>query len=765
MLNNYHIHFEGIVQGVGFRPFVYRLAKKYRLTGWVNNTNDGVHIEINSDNKQSTHFYYALLNSLPPLATITRSAIYKTKFTAHTDFSIVKSENSIKPKLLLTPDVALCDDCRNELRNPADRRHGYPFITCTNCGPRYSIITKLPYDRPNTTMVRFKMCKVCNEEYNNPMERRHFSQTNSCPDCAVEMQLYEKGKLTQNFTNLDYIVHQWQQGNIVAIKGVGGYLLTCDAANPKAIAKLRKRKHRPTKPFALMYPDVESIKKDVVLSEVEKEELQSIHAPIVLLRAKSNLELLSPEAVNEINRSLSRLGIMLPYTPLYDLLLTKFKKPIIATSGNITDSTIIFQDDKAISALSKIADIILLNNRDIVIPQDDGVVQFSKKHQQKVTLRRSRGKAPTYINPKLQLPSKTVLATGSMLKSVFGLINQQNIYISQYLGNTDSYDAQCNYDQTFNHFEKLLSPDFEAVVVDKHPDYYSTRFGRMLAKKHHLGLYEIQHHKAHFYSVLGENNLLDSEEKILGVIWDGTGLGDDGNIWGGEFFVYHNKQMTREYFTGDFNFILADKMVREPRIALLSIAGETKEIEELIKPKFTETEWKVYTRLLQKPDNLKCSSMGRLFDAAASLLFGFDVHSFEAEASMQLENRASKYYYYHPVLMQDSYLDDDIPDNLFTFLMKKLIHDITLQTDKNHIAAKFHISLVDYIIKVARKFNINKIAFSGGVFQNTLLLDIILENMPVDFDLYFQKEFSPNDEGIPFGQLMYWACQNKANNK
>ena len=757
MSNTYHIHFEGIVQGVGFRPFVYRHAVKRGLNGWVNNTNDGVHIHVNANEKVANLFFCELKNNLPQLAVITRSSIEETKFYDYQNFRIVESKSKVKPTLLLTPDVAMCNDCRNELHNSNNRRYHYPFITCTNCGPRYSIITTLPYDRPNTTMEKFTMCNICNKEYNNPMERRHFSQTNSCPDCAVEMQLYEKGKLTQNFTNLGYIVQQWQQGKIIAIKGIGGYLLTCDATNPKVVAKLRERKHRPTKPFALMYPDVESIYKDVVLSKVEKEELQSIHAPIVLLTVNDNPKLLNPDAVYELNHGLSRLGIMLPYTPLYDLLLTRFGKPVVATSGNITDSTIIFGDNKAIAELSKIADIILLNNRNIIIPQDDGVVQFSKTHHQKVTLRRSRGKAPTYINPKLQLPSKTVLATGSMLKSVFGLINQQNIYISQYLGNIESYDAQLNYEQTFNHFEKLLSPEIDAVVVDKHPDYFSTRFGKMLAKKHQLTIYEVQHHKAHFYSVLGENNLIDSEEKILGVIWDGTGLGEDGNIWGGEFFTYEKGEMSRAHYAGEFDFILADKMVREPRISLLSIARNIAGMEQLVKPKFSKTEWKIYNRLLQKPNNLKSSSMGRLFDAVASLLFGFDVHSFEAEASMQLENKAAGYYYNHPVSLNDSYLDETIPDNLFTWLMEKIMQDVNRQTGQAYIAAKFHITLVDYIIKTARKLNFNNLAFSGGVFQNALLVDLIKLNMSNDFKLFFQNEFSPNDEGIPFGQLMYYT--------
>lgn len=765
MLKNYHIHIEGVVQGVGFRPYVFRLAKKYEITGWVNNTNDGVHIQINADGKQSNAFYNELLNNPPLLAIITHSTIEEIEFTKYNEFVIVESSNNITPKLLITPDVAMCNDCYNELHNRNNRRFHYPFITCTNCGPRYSIIMKLPYDRLNTTMAKFKMCSVCDEEYNNPMERRHFSQTNSCPECAVEIQLYENKKLTNCFNNLDYIIKQWQRGKIVAIKGIGGYLLTCDATNADAIARLRERKHRPKKPFALMYPNVASIKKDALISTTEEEELKSIHAPIVLLNTKANPEQLSAVAMNEINHGLSRLGIMLPYTPLYDLLLAKFGKPVIATSGNITDSTIIFKDKKAITELSEIADILLANNRNIVIPQDDSVVQFSQKHRQKVVLRRSRGKAPTYINACLKFPEEAVLATGSMLKSVFGLMNKKNLYISQYLGNTESYDAQLNYEHTFVHLQKLLSPDIKAVIVDKHPDYFSTRFGKSLNRKSKAVLYEVQHHKAHFWSVLGENNLLESQEKILGVIWDGTGLGDDGNIWGGEFFVYDKGKITRKHQIGTFDFILADKMVREPRIAALSMIRNFDNYELLLKPKFIDTEWKVYNKLFQKQSNLKCSSMGRLFDAVSSLLFGFDVHSFEAEASMQLENRASQYYYSHPVSQCSSYLEDFIPENIFTSLTKKVITDILNKTDKNLIAARFHVSLADYIAQVSQKFGFKHIAFSGGVFQNTLLLDIVQEKMKEGFNLYFQKEFSPNDEGVPFGQLMYYIQQKKSNNR
>jgi hydrogenase maturation protein HypF len=750
-MKTYHIHIEGIVQGVGFRPFVYKMAKKYNLKGWVNNSNDGVHIHINGTKDEADNFLNNLIGNLPVLAVVTKYNIEETSFVEYSYFKIIKSDSSVKPKLLLTPDVAMCSDCKKELYDKKNRRFKYPFITCTNCGPRFSIIEKLPYDRPNTTMKDFKMCDACLEEYNNPMERRHFSQTNSCPDCPVEMQLFEKSNITQKFLNIDYIIKQWKAGKIIAIKGIGGFLITCDATNSKAVNTLRQRKKRPFKPFAMMYPNIESVEKDVFLNEPEKKELKTTHSPIVLLRTKP--QLFHNLAIKEINDNLSRLGIMLPYTPLYELLLNKFNKPVVATSANITDSSIIFEDSKAVEQLSGIADIILMNNRDIVIPQDDGVVQFSKKHLHKIVIRRSRGKAPVYINPKITVPDKTIFSTGSMLKSTFGLTNRGYVYISQYLGNTENYDSQVNYEKTFSHFEKLLSPKIDMVVVDKHPDYFATRFGKQIAKKYNAHIKEVQHHKAHFYSVLGENNLLNSKDKILGVIWDGTGLGDDGKIWGSEFFIYDNKTITRKYHLNEFDLILADKMVKEPRISALSIAKNIDKVKILLKHKFTDTEWKIYNKLLTKHDNLKSTSMGRFFDAVASILFNLDIHHYDSQASMKLENKAADYFYNNKTDLSESYLDS-IPKFITDSILENIIHDIEANVDKAKIAAKFHITLVDYILKVSKELGINKIAFSGGVFQNALLVDMIKEFMNKNYELYFHKEFSPNDEGIPFGQLV-----------
>jgi hydrogenase maturation protein HypF len=756
-MKTFHIHIKGIVQGVGFRPFVYKFARKENLKGWVNNTNDGVHIKINASNEKAEHFLNQILSNLPPLAIVTSSSIEKVATEIFNDFKIVKSQSKVKPNLLLTPDVAICQDCREELHHSKDRRYQYPFITCTNCGPRYSIISELPYDRPNTTMTDFKMCKTCQNEYDNPLERRHFSQTNSCHDCKIEMQLFQNKFLQENFTDVDYIVSQWKKGKIIAIKGIGGYLLTCDATNKDAVLKLRKRKQRPKKPFALMYPKTDFIQTDANLNKDEKKELESINAPIVLLEIKKENIL----ATKEINSDLNRIGVMLPYTPLYELLLGKFKKPIVATSGNITDSTIIYTDKKAIEELSKIADIILLNNRDIVLPQDDGVVQFTKKHHQKITLRRSRGKAPTYINKNLNLPKETIFAAGSMLKSTFGLLNMQNTYISQYLGNTASYESQINYETTYNHFEKIFQLNINKVVVDKHPDYFATRFGKNLADRHQADVIELQHHKAHFYSVLGENNLLNAKEAVLGIVWDGTGLGDDGNIWGGEFFIYKNKKVKRAHHIGEFDFILADKMVKEPRISALAIAHKIEGMNSFIKDKFTETEFKIYQKLLQNTQ-LKSTSMGRLFDAVSSVLLGNDIHSFEAEASMRLEQSAASYYYKNKPRLKDSYITNGfLPKNLSYFLMKNIFNDLQKNKDKEYIAFRFHLSLVIYILTVAKDLKIDQIAFSGGVFQNALLVDLLHDYLKPKYHLYFQNEFSANDEGIPFGQLMYATILNK----
>ncbi len=753
-MKTYHIYIKGIVQGVGFRPFIYKLAKDLQLVGWVNNTSNGVNIQFNSEKKLSNIFVKRIKNEAPNLSTIISINIEEVSFENYSKFKIIHSSSNKEASLLLTPDFAMCGDCKEELTSENNKRYQYPFITCTNCGPRYSIIKTLPYDRETTTMDSFAMCPSCQKEYDNPLDRRYYSQTNSCPDCAIEISLFENGELQRNFRDFYYIIEQWNNGKIIAIKGIGGYLLTCDATNPNAIKRLRKLKNRPTKPFALLYHDIYELAEDVEMDICEKLELENTKASIVLLNIKQDM--MTPLAIDQIAPNLNQIGVMMPYTPLYKLLLSRFNKPIIATSGNVSNSTIIYEDNKSIDELSKIADLILLNNREIVIPQDDSVVRFSTVKFQKIIIRRSRGLAPSYINPKLKLSNKTILSTGAMLKSTFTLLNKQNIYISQYLGNTDNYEAELNYKNTFSHFNQLFQPKLEVVLVDKHPNYFVSVYGKEIAEMNNIPFIEIQHHKAHFYAVLGENNLLDSAEKVLGVIWDGTGLGDDGNIWGGEFFVYQNKKVERAHHLDEFNFILGDKMPKEPRISALAIASRISETN-ILKDKFSKTEWNIYQKILQNPPILKSSSIGRLFDAAASIILGIDKQSYEGEAAMRLENAAYTYFRANNITIFYSYIKENtLPSNFTNFIIKNIISDIEKDFEKEFIAAKFHITLAHYISIIAKKQEIKKVAFSGGVFQNQWLVELILLFMDNDFELYFHKELSPNDECISFGQLMYY---------
>ncbi len=761
--STFHIHCTGIVQGVGFRPYVYQLAKNNGLKGWVNNTVNGVHIEINASAEGARAFYAELLQNAPGLSKITHASLEETSFKKFEDFEIIFSADSGDPNLLMTPDFAMCHDCLKDLYDLNNKRYRYPFTTCTNCGPRFSIIKSLPYDRENTTMDIFPMCPDCQEEYNNPLNRRHFSQTNSCPVCTIEMQLESNtGEIISqdNETIIQNTVDLWEKGKIIAIKGIGGYLLTCDATNTQVIQRLRKLKNRPTKPFAIMHHDVLILSEDTDLDAGVMLEMQEPEAPILLL--KTNDDPLSGIQIQEIAPGLGHIGVMLPYTPLYDLLLKAFGKPIIATSGNISNAPIVFKDAQARKDLSSIADYLLVNNRDIVLPQDDSVIRFSTIKFQKIILRRSRGIAPTYVNPNLKVPDKPILAMGAMLKSTFTFLNQKNIYISQYLGDTDSFLTQQSFRHCLDHFLEILKSKPSVILTDKHEGYFATQYGQKLASEFNIPLHKIQHHEAHFYAVLAENDLIDVDEPVLGIIWDGTGLGNDGNIWGGEFFSYTNGALERLHHLDYFDFILGDKMPREPRISALAICHELEYGKELLKDKFSDTEWNIYQNLLQKGAPLKSSSVGRLFDAASALILGVNKQTYEGEAAMLLEQEAYKYFRKNAPGMRISYLwEQDLQENFTTFLMTSLLRDVKSGLETSLLAAKFHITLIEYIGAVADKYNLKKLAFSGGVFQNAWLVDLLLLFLDKKHDLYFHKELSPNDECVSFGQLVWYLGINQ----
>lgn len=764
-MQTWHIHIEGQVQGVGFRPFVYLLAQQFKVNGWVNNTIDGVHIEINAATAEARAFFDSILQNAPTLAQITRHQLTQTEQKFFDNFQIIQSHSIGKANLLLTPDAVMCNDCKQELLEANNRRFNYPFITCTNCGPRYSIIQSLPYDRYRTTMDLFKICPTCQEEYDNPINRRYYSQTNSCADCGIQMNLFGKhqNKISDQTNEIIRLVRSyWEQGKIVAIKGIGGYLLTCDAGNEEAILELRKRKHRPTKPFALMYPNLKSIDAAIFLHEKGKSALQYPISPVILFDLKENRNSFLAKEV--IAPNLNQIGIMLPYTPLFELLLNQFGKPIVATSGNISNAPIVFEDGKSITALTSIADYVLTNDRQIVVPQDDSVLKFSTFSKKKIIIRRSRGLAPTYINSALELPEQTILATGAMLKSTFCFLHQQNTFISQYLGDLANFETQQSYEHTLEHFIRLFKAQPKIILVDKHPEYSSSQLGKRMATELQIPIQKVQHHIAHFGAILGEYNLINTKQPILGIIWDGTGLGDDGQIWGGEFFTYKNYDFLRCYHFDYFDFILGDKMPKEPRISALSACWDVMGMEDFLKAKFTSTEWQIYTKILARENPLKTASVGRIFDAVAALLGIMDKQTYEGEAAMQLETLATSYFKKYGLHFSSSYFLEGahyyrIPTKS---LMTNIILDLQKRKPTDFIAAKFHFSLMKLIKIVANNLKITKIAFSGGVFQNGLLVDLIIHHLSKDFELYFHEQLSPNDENISFGQVVcYQIAQMK----
>lgn len=753
-LLTWHIHFSGLVQGIGFRPHIYKLACQLGLNGWVSNDSDGVHIEFNASKETAKYFYDELRSKPPPLSKIRLAKISVISKKEFRQFDIIHRNQATVSKIELTPDYASCPSCIEELHDPADRRFKYPFITCSECGPRYSIIHNLPYDRNHTKMDTFQMCSGCQTEYNAPSDKRYYAQTLSCPSCSVDLTFYnakkEVEKLKDTTAIINTVVEKWSQGKIVAIKGIGGYLITCCASNLAAIEILRKRKRRPHKPLAMMYRNQDALHQ-FNLTEQELKQMHSAAAPIVLIpkSEENNIQV-------GICDDLSRVGIMLAYTPLYDLLLKEYGRPVVATSGNISNAPILFQDDHALNELPDIVDFILTNNREIVTPQDDSLIAFTTHFQQRIILRRSRGLAPSYFNSELSLDLPNTLSMGAYLKSTFAFQHHGNTYVSQYLGDLANYETEKNYLLTLSHLKKLLRVNPESIVVDLHPQYASTILGKQTANKLNIPLIEVQHHVAHFSAVLGEHALLNSKEKILGVIWDGTGLGTDGNIWGGEFFIYQNYRFDRHAHLAYFQQLAQDKMAKEPRLSALTMTYGLEGAEEKMKTKFTDVEWKIYSKKLNKKQSLQSSSIGRLFDAVASILGILDIQTYEGQAAALLQVEAEKHFHKQGLSFGESYCTSDNPNN---FSGKKLMHNILIDLandyDKSHIAAKFHLTLVHWISQVARKNEIKKIGFSGGVFQNTLLVDLLIYHLKNRYELLFHKALSPNDENISFGQLIY----------
>ena len=700
----------------------------------------------------------------PSQAVITSIHVEQIEAKLFEDFRIIESNDDGTPDLLITPDFAICDSCAEELNDRRNRRYHYPFITCTKCGPRFSIETGLPYDRERTSMHPFTMCAECEQEFHDPARNRFYSQTNSCPKCKISLWLTDKNGANEHLEEdelVETVCRLISSGAIVAVKGIGGFLLICDPENEKSVLKLRERKHRPSKPFALLYPDRKAIEKDFELSSTELEALRSPEAPIVLLKPQDNSYVSSISS--SIAPGLNRLGVMLPYAPLLLLISQQFNKPLLATSGNVSGSPIVYRNEEVMDTLNGFADYFLLNDRDIQVPQDDSVIMYSGKYQHKVMLRRSRGYAPGFdqeaIDPGFE---SKVLSMGALLKSTFGIWNLGRCHISQFLGDTMEFDAQLSYERTLRHFLELLHFKPEVIVIDKHPAYFTSQLGKELAVAHEAKTVSIQHHKAHFWALLAENQLLTSGEKILGVIFDGTGMGNDGAVWGGEFFTYESGAIKRLHHMAYFPHILGDKMAMEPRLSAMSVLHASGLDYSHEKGNFTSEEIDFYSRVLEE-SSLKTSSIGRIFDAVSSLLGFCHLNTYEGEAAMYLESAAQQFRWksnefsesYNFALGQNGEIE-------FTEMIVEILQDFSRGDDLGKIALKFHITLVRIIHEIAVHASITSIAFSGGVFQNCLLLDLISDELGKEFHLYFHKRLSPNDEGISYGQLVGYYMKKRS---
>ena len=742
-MQTWHIHINGRVQGVGFRPFVYRLAKHFGLTGTVANTPDGVHIYVNANAEDCNAFMDAIVETKPTAASIVAISKQQASAQQFDAFKIVESGNHTQPKLLITPDIGLCDECRNELHNKKDRRHNYAFTTCTQCGPRYSIMNALPYDRATTTMKPFVMCPTCKKEYNAVTNRRFYSQTNSCPTCGIN--LYWLTKEPENIDPIKHTVDLLEEGKIVAVKGIGGFLLLVDATNDAAIMRLRVLKKRPGKPFALLFHSVEQASQYTRITPIEQKALTSTESPIVLLRMqRETLDL----SVDAIAPGLNRLGVMLPYAPILELIAFNFGKPLVATSANVSGSPIVYKDVEAVRILEGVADAILSNDREIHFPQDDSVRIYSPVHRNPVILRRSRGLAPSINWPDNRLQNN-YLAFGAEMKSAFALTSQGNTYLSQYLGDTAAYESQQAYNTAFLNMLNLVKPEVKHVVVDAHPDYHTSNIGRSWASYHGSKVSSVQHHQAHFASILAESNLIEQTEPVLGVIWDGTGYGSDGMIWGSEFFMYCKHKMQRINHLMPYPQLFNNRMAKQPSIATMAAMHPLNPGKVWQRNHFSDAETDIIAAKLMHPD-LYTTSMGRLFDAVAGLLELTMENTFEGESAMALQTVAEK----SERTTWDAYCLP-IENNRFStsLLLEKIHTEKKLGISVEDLALRFHQTLVNWIAWIADTQQVKKVAFSGGVFQNTLLVDLIIDRLGDYHELYFHKLLSPNDENIAIGQI------------
>lgn len=749
LIQRLRVTVRGAVQGVGFRPFIYRLARELGLTGWVSNSPQGVFIEVEGDKKLLRSFLLRIAHEKPPRSFIQSLESSYLDAVGFLNFEIRPSDESGARTALVLPEIAVCSDCLSDITDPENRRFQYPFTNCTNCGPRFSIIEALPYDRPNTTMKAFKMCDECRSEYEDPADRRFHAQPNCCPSCGPHLELWDADGVTTSSADQALLaaVEAIRGGKIVAVKGLGGFHLLVDARATDAVDELRHRKHRLEKPLALMFPSLAEIREICETSDLEKRLLVSPESPIVLLKKRT-----IAEERGKVSPSVAPgnpyLGAMLPYTPLHYLLMKELGFPVVATSGNLSDEPICIDEYEAVERLGGIADHFLVHNRPIARHIDDSIVRVMMGRE--MVIRRARGYAPLPIALPNEMPP--TVAVGAHLKNAVALTTDGQAFISQHIGDLETSEAFDAFQRVIVSLETLYEAEPALVACDRHPDYLSTRWARDSS----LPRLEVQHHYAHVLSCMTENDICPP---ALGIAWDGTGFGLDGSIWGGEFLRVNKTTFDRIAHLRTFRLPGGDRAAKEPRRAALGLLYEifgdpVFEMRNLLPVvAFMPTELTVISQMLKSEVNSpKCSSIGRLFDAVSSILGLREKVRFEAQAAMELEfivdpNEQGSYDFALNTMIGAPAVIDWEP------LVHGIIADILGGRTPARIAAKFHNTLVEMMVRVAVLGGEEKVALSGGCFQNRYLTERAVRRLRHEgFKVYWHQRVPTNDGGIALGQ-------------
>jgi len=746
------IEVRGVVQGVGFRPFVYRLAHQYRLKGRVRNTSGSVDIEVEGAEKAVRNFISDLQGKAPPVARIESVDATFHPPRGYTEFRIEPSLSRPGQYQLVSPDIATCADCQKEIFSQSDRRFRYPFTNCTNCGPRFTIIEDIPYDRPKTTMRKFKMCPQCQREYDDPLDRRFHAQPNACPDCGPSLELVDsQGRAVASKDVIKKAGNLLKEGKILAVKGLGGFQLACDATSQQAVNTLRDRKRRPSKPLAVMISSIKEIEKHCLLSGEEKKLLESPQCPIVLLRWKQGSDIAGAVALN-----LKYLGVMLPYTPLHHLLLKEVGLPLVMTSGNLSEEPIAGDNDEALRRLKGIADYFLMHNRDIYARYDDSVYMVEDGEAQ--AIRRARGYAPYPIF--LPFKAKQILACGAEDKNTFCLTRDEHAFLSQHIGDMENEETLEHFENTIELYKKLFRIEPEIIAYDMHPDYLATKYAVDTGASASLKLVPVQHHHAHIAGCLAENGV---KEKVIGVALDGTGYGSDGTIWGGEFLLADYKDFKR---VGHFEYVplpggaaAIKKPYRMALSYLYTLLGEDFKLDGLPLAGIKQAEIEVIKQQLKRKINSTLtSSAGRLFDAVSALVGVRGEIDYEAQAAIELEMLA-------PDKMKAGAYPFSIEEEggmrvvKLRELLLGVVEDIRNKVPVPEISLKFHYTVAEIVAGmcklIARESSIKRVALSGGVFQNRLLLKLATAALKREgFEVLTHRLVPANDGGISLGQAV-----------